>query len=154
MKINSSIQFKAAFLLLIFSLNMVVGFACAIGVDMEFNTAHHHDLDAVKVHTHADGKKHEHHNKVNEHHEKKNNTKNEEKEGCCNDAVVKISQTDKAFPQSNTVVQAIFFSTFIASFYNIDIFSFSQIAGNPKYFLQNYHPPIADIRIAIQSFQI
>ena len=154
MKKNRSIQFKAAFLLFIFSLNMVVGFACAIGVDMEFNTTHHHDTDAVKIHTHADGKKHEHHNKVNEHHEKKNNTKNEEKEGCCNDAVVKISQTDKAFPQSNTVVQAIFFSTFIASFYNIDIFSFSQIAGNSKYFLQNYHPPIADIRIAIQSFQI
>ena len=154
MKINSSIQFKAAFLLLIFSLNMVVGFACAIGVDMEFNTAHHHDLDAVKVHTHADGKKHEHHNKVDQHHEKKKNTKSEEKEGCCNDAVVKISQTEKALPQSSSIVPPIFFTAFFASYYNIDIFSFSQIAGNTRYFLRNYHPPITDIRIAIQSFQI
>ena len=154
MKKNRSIQFKAAFLLFVFSLNMVVGFACAIGVDMEFNTTHHHDTDVVKVHTHADGKKHEHHNKVDQHHEKKKNTKSEEKEGCCNDAVVKISQTEKAILQSNTVVHPIFFTAFIASYYNTDIFSFSQITGNPRYFLQNYHPPIADIRIAIQSFQI
>ena len=82
MKKNSSIQFKAAFLFLVFSMNMVVGFACAIGVDMGFNTTHHHDTEAVKVHTHANGKKHEHHNKTDQHHQQKKNT---EKEGCCND---------------------------------------------------------------------
>ena len=154
MKINRSIQFKAAVLLLVFSLNMVVGFACAIGMDMEFNTTHHHDTDAVKVHTHANGEKHEHHNNVDQHHEKKKNSKSEEKEGCCNDAVVKISQTEKAIPQSNVTVYPIFFTGFIASYYTINHFYKSQISENLRYFLRNYHPPIADIRIAIQSFQI
>ena len=130
---------------------MVISFACAIGVDIKFNTTHH-ETAAVKVHTHANGKKHEHHNKVYQHHEKKKG--NEEKKGCCNDAVVKIYQFEKTVPQSNIVVTPIIYSAFIASYFNIDIFSISQIAGNAKYFLQNYHPPITDIRIAIQSFQI
>ena len=67
MKKNKSIQFKAAFLLLVFSLNMVVGFACAMGLEMGFKTTHHHDIDAIKVHTHANGKKHEHYNKIDQH---------------------------------------------------------------------------------------
>ena len=154
MKINKSIQLKSAFFLLIFSLNIVVGFACAIDVDMGFNTTHHHDTNALKVHTHANGEKHEHHSKDAQQHQNIKKYVGEENEGCCNDAVIKISQTEKVFPQNSSVVHPIFFTVFIASFYDIDIFSFSQVAGNPRYFLQNYHPPIADIRIAIQSFQI
>ena len=154
MKKYKSIQFKAAFLFIVFSLNMVVGFACAIGMDMGFNTTHHQDSEAVKVHTHANGKKHEHDNKTDQHHHQKKKTENTEKEGCCNDEVLKNAQTEKAVPQGNIIVSPIFFSAFIASYYNIDIFSYAQIVENTRYFLQNYHPPIADIRIAIQSFQI
>ena len=55
-----SIQLKAAFLLIIFSMNMLVGFSCAVGVDMGFNTAHHHEGEATELHVHADGKKHHH----------------------------------------------------------------------------------------------
>ena len=152
MSINKSIQFKAAFLLLVFSLNMAIGFACATGMDMVFNTSHH--TDTVQIHTHANGEKHEHHNKVDQHHQQKKNTGAEEKKGCCNDAVVKISQIEKALPQSNIVISPIFFTSFIASYYKIDIYFYNQLTGNLRYFLQNYHPPIADICIAIQRFQI
>lgn len=152
MKKNISIQLKAALLLVVFGLNTVVGFACAVGVDMGFNTSHHHDEEATEIHVHANGEKHEHHNKsANHHHEEKND---EEKGGCCNDKVVKIYQTDKAVPQSNTIISPVFFTTFIASYYNIDISYPSQISGITKYFVRSYHPPIPDIRIAIQSFQI
>ena len=63
MKINISIQLKAAFLLVVFGLNTLVGFACAVGVDMSFNSSHH-DEEAIEVHVHADGTKHENNNEI------------------------------------------------------------------------------------------
>ena len=61
MKRNKTIKFRAAFLLLVFGLNTVVGFACALGLDMGFNNSHQQEktTDAA-IHIHADGKKHVH----------------------------------------------------------------------------------------------
>lgn len=154
MKRNISIQLKATLLLVVFGLNTVVGFACAIGMDMGFNTTHHHDEEATEVHIHANGEKHEHHNKSATHHHEESNNGKEEKDGCCNDKVVKIYQTDKAVPQGNGIISPVFFTAFVAAYYNIDISYPSQVSGNTKYFVRSYHPPIPDIRIAIQSFQI
>jgi len=55
-----SIQFKAAFLLIAFSLNTVIGFACAVGLDMGFNS-HHHKESAIEVsENHHQNKSHHH----------------------------------------------------------------------------------------------
>ena len=143
---------KAVFLLLVFAMNTLVGFACAVGLDMGFNSIHHHDEEAIEVHIHANGKKHIHHNKVQGHHH--GNKTASKTDNCCNDKVVKISQEDKAIPQSYTILNPVFFSSFSASYYNIDIIYPSQVATSVKYFVRNYHPPIPDIRIAIRSFQI
>lgn len=144
---NLSIQLKAAFLLLTFSLSTVVGFACAIGIDMGFNTTHHH-VGEVKVHIHKDGKKHVH---KNDHNNKHGQSK---KDDCCNDKVVKISQEDKTVSQSFNIVHPIFFTAFICSYYNSEFLYTNRVDKNIKYFVRNYHPPISDIRIAIRSFQI
>lgn len=143
-----SIQLKAAFLLIIFSLNMFVGFACAVGVDMGFNTTHHHEEEATEVHVHADGKKH-HHEKAEHKHSHKDG-----KDDCCNDKVVKLSQADKAVPQAAKLLSPVFFTAFVATYYNINITYASQVNTSTKYFVRGHHPPIPDIRIAIQSFQI
>jgi hypothetical protein len=153
MKRNISIQLKAAFLLLVFAFNTAVGFACAIGVDMGFN-AHHHDEEATEIHVHANGTQHEHHKKTANHHHEENKKEKKEDGGCCNDSVIKFSQTDKSVPQSNSILSPVFFTAFIATHYNIDIFNSSQVTASIKYFARSYHPPIPDIRIAIQSFQI
>ena len=154
---NISIQLKAAFLIIVFSLNTIIGFACAIGIDMGFNSTHHHNEEAteVTIHIHADGKKHEHHNKTEKHHEEEINhdKANNNKDNCCHDKVIKITQVDKSIPQSLTAINPVFFTTFIPSFYNTDPLFTSQ-SRSIKYFVRNYHPPILDIRIAIQSFQI
>ena len=142
-----SIQLKAAFLLIIFSLNMFVGFACAIGVDIGFNTTHHHE-ETTEVHVHADGKKH-HHEEAKHKHSHKN-----EKDDCCNDKVVKLSQADKAVPQASKLLSPVFFTAFVATYSNINISYPSQVNTCNKYFVRGHHPPIPDIRIAIQSFQI
>ena len=120
-----------------------------MGMNMGFNTSHH-DEEVTEVHVHADGKKH-HHEQPEHNHEKKHK---EEKGGCCNDSVIKFSQADKSAPQSNSIVNPLFFTAFIATYFAIDITYHSQVSGSPKYFVRSYHPPIPDIRIAIQSFQI
>ena len=150
MKQNISIQLKAALLLLVFGLNTVVGFACAMGVDMGFNITHHHDEEATEVHVHANGEQHDHDNKSSNHHHNQEN----EKGGCCNDSVIKFSQTEKSVPQSNSIISPVFFTAFITTHYNIDISYPSQVTASVKHFARSYHPPIPDIRIAIQSFQI
>ncbi len=143
-----SIQLKAASLLIIFSLNMFIGFACILGVDMGFNTQQHHEEEATEMHVHANGKKH-HHKKAEHKHP------DEDKKGdCCNDKVIKISQADKAIPQITKRIIPIFFTAFVATYYNINIFCPSQASTSNKYFVRGHHPPIPDIRIAIQSFQI
>ena len=152
MKRSISIHFKAAFLLLVFALNTLVGLACALGVDMRFNTSNHHKEEAteVVVHTHADGKKHQH--KKASHHDA--NQKKDEKGGCCSDSVVKFSQLDKSVPQPDTIINPVFFIAFVPTWFNININYSSQTSTSIKYFVRCYHPPIPDIRIAIQSFLI
>ena len=159
MAINKSIQLKAAFLLIVFFLNTIVGFACAVGIDMGFNSTHHHDEEVTETsaHVHAGEKKHIHHNEAtkhqneadNEHHKSKDN-----KDNCCNDMVTQIAQFDKSVPYSLSVINPIFFITFVSLFYNSDILFSSQVTPSVKYFVRNYHPPIPDLRIAIQSFLI
>jgi hypothetical protein len=148
-----SIQLKAAMLLFVFGLNTIVGFACSVGFDMGFNT-HHHEEEAteVTVHIHADGKEHHHPVKAEKHrHAEKGDAK---KDDCCNDSVVKISQLDQAIPQSPALIHPVFFSSFIISYCPFLTVFISQVNTRDKYFARNYHPPISDIRIALQSFQI
>ncbi len=150
MKRDNSIQLKAVFLLIVFSLNTVISFACAVGVDMGFNTSHHDEEQKVATHhnSHHHDKSHHHGHAESDHHKSKRGKGN-----CCNDEVIKFAQIDKSVPQS-VGISALFFTTFVSAFYNLDIVYTSQVDTRIKYFVRSYHPPIPDIRIAIQSFQI
>ncbi|MEP6701118.1 MAG: hypothetical protein ABJA85_07375 [Bacteroidota bacterium] len=150
MKKNISIKLKAALLVVVFGLNTAVGFACAIGLDMSFNNTHHHGEEAIEVHVHADGKKHHHETPAHRHNDKNKDGKG----GCCNNSIIIFSQADKSVPQSNIVFSTVFFPAFFAIYYGIDISYPSQVSCSSKYFVRSYHPPIPDIRISIQSFQI
>ena len=150
---NRSIKIKAAFLILVFSMNTVIGFACALGLNMGFNAMHHHSEEAMEaVHVHADGNKHIHHQEAGKDDRHKKQTESED--NCCNNDVTKFSQLDKSVPQSITVRNPIFFTAFVSAFYKCDITFFCQNTPKIKYFVRSHHPPIPDIRIAVQSFQI
>ena len=156
MKRNISLQFKAAFLLAVFSLNTVIGFACAMGVDMGFNRHHHHhdeeEATETTVHFHADGKKHQHVDEAAKHHHDSN--EDSEKGGCCNDGVIKFQSLDKNLnSNSNTSISQPVFVAVITNFYITDIFRYTK-APAQRYLLPYFHPPPPDIRILIQSFQI
>ena len=156
MKRSISIQLKAALLLIVFSTNTVIGFACAMGVDMGFNSRHHHneeeEVTEAVVHAHADGKQHQQHHEAAKHHHDSN--EDPEKAGCCNDGVIKFQSLDKSLTQNtNITVNDPAFVAILSSFFYFDIFQQPQVY-NQKHIALFFHPPPPDIRILIQSFQI
>ena len=142
MKRRKSIQLKAALLLAVFSMNMIIGFACAVGLDMGFNSHHHEESSFASASIH-------HHDAGVQNHQTKN-----DKDNCCNGEVMKFQKIDKALASSINVINPVSFTSYRASFYNIDILSHSTQISDIKYFVRSHHPPIPDIRIAIRSFQI
>ncbi len=152
-----SIKLKATFLLIIFSLNMLVGFACAIGVDMGYNSISKHEGEATEISEHGDGDVQKHDHKKEAHKDIDKSKKDDccdKEDNCCKNKVVKIIQTDKAVPQAAKLLNPVFFTAFVAVYYDLSTAYFSQIFTSTKYFVRGHHPPITDIRIAIQSFQI
>ncbi len=153
MKKTISIKIKAALLLAVFSLNTVIGFACAMGVDMGFNADHHDAEENIQtaVHVHADGNKHNHHDEVLNHH---NNSKEDSESGsCCNDGVVKFQSLDKNInTNANFVLNVPVFTAILTNVFGLDIFAREQFS-NQKNIAQFFYPP-PDIRVLIKSFQI
>lgn len=154
MKNNLSIQLKAAFLLAVFSLNIVVGFACSVGIDMGFNK-HHHDNEMI-----AEQSDHHHSemqaDKSSYHNDEVGKPNSKEDDGnCCKDKVTKIATADKSLPQSySAIVNPVFFTPFVSTFYQVNIFSLYPENISVKHFVRSCPPTIQDIRIAIQSFLI
>jgi ABC-type nickel/cobalt efflux system permease component RcnA len=154
MQKSISIQLKAAFLIMVFSMNTIIGFACALGIDMGFNSKHHHDDDeeATEASVHIDGKEHQHHQEETKHHH--HSKEDSEKDGCCNDGVIKFQNLEKNLNQKNsTVIYSQLFATIVSTLWSINIFN----SGKPlpqQYKASVFHPPPTDILIAIQRFQI
>ncbi len=136
---NTSIQLKAVFLLVAFSLNTAIGFACAMGVHVDFNDAHHKvEAKGEAVQRHA--------YRVIHHHETE--------DGCCHDNVVKFQNLDKNFnSNAKIVIEAPVFACLLNTSLGIEYFKFPGIVPQ-KQAIQFFYPPPGDIRISIQSFQI
>lgn len=144
-------------------MNTVVGLACTLGFDMGFNSKHHDEEQAIKtpIHVHANGHRHEHNKEANktkhEHsHEAKKHKHEEkkapEKDGCCNDEVVKFQNVEKNLT-SKTVIDAPAFVAILSSFFGIELFN-STKAFPQKNIVRFFYPPPPDILIAIQKFQV
>lgn len=115
------------------------------------------------VHIHKDGKRHVHdekrvsqnHDKSDTHNEANNAEKpKKDKDNCCTDEVKNFQQIDKSIPNSVNIIHPVFFTAFVAAYYDITLLSHTNVVRDIKPFVRNHHPPIPDIRIAIQSFQI
>lgn len=153
MEKSISIQLKAAFLIIVFSMNTVIGFACAMGVDMGFNSKHHHEEDeeSTEISVHVNGQQQHQDEESKHHHDSK---KDSEKGGCCNDGVIKFQNLEKNLNQNNIqVIYAYVFATILSNFWSINIFNCAK-AFPQHYKARVFHPPPPDILIAIQCFQI
>lgn len=161
MKISLSIKFKAVFLTILFLSNTVVGFACTIGADMVFNKEHHDEhsaIPATKVHSHPKGTKpHSHSNNNAESsaahsHKKKQESK---KDNCCKDEVAKFVAVDKQISKTISIKAPQMFADLLRPVFILaDVEMASGNTPDQRYFVRCHHPPIPDIRIAVQSFQI
>ncbi len=159
MNIAASIKIKSAFLLTVFSLNTLMGFACAMGLDMGYNKSHHtEEATEVLVHVHADGKKHHHENEpkkshhdepITNHHDKKDASK---KDDCCTGDVLQFNQLDKSLA-AKVGIDIPVFVAIVTVYFGINIFETVQLPAQ-KYTAPHFHPPPPDICIAIQRFQI
>ncbi len=171
MKGISSIKLKATFLLTVFGLNTVVGFACAMGLDMSINTSqheteankipihihadgkkHHHQQEPVtSTHVHTNGKKHKHNNEQATENQDEKETSKKDKDGCCNDDIFKFQSLDKAL-NAKTGIDATVLVTLVSSFLRIDICKEPAV---PTLHTNRYlFPPPPDILTNIQRFQI
>ena len=163
MKRSKSIQINAALLLLVFLMNTVIGFACAVGLNMGFNAKHHQNEEATEavVHLHQNGKKHLHQEKSESHshttpHHKTAGTNDNSKsnDDCCSNKVSNFTKLYKTVPNTQSFVAPMFLKAFAGTYYRLNILSSADVTKDMKFFVRSYHPPISDIRIAIQSFQI
>lgn len=130
---------KAIFLLVIFLLNTLVGFACAIGLEADHEDHHEHDHGA-----------HEHAGKT----KAKSGFDLSKEEACCETLVNNQLSLSKAVPESSKL------TVFSPIFWLKDPFCHTLIVLNDfiliktVYLEQRSRPPNQNIRIAIQSFQI
>ena len=158
---SASIQLKALFLLLVFSVNTVIGLACSMNLNMGINAHHPERATTAKVHVHADGKKHIHqpssgkHNYNKSHHtDKADHHKTDSDANCCNEKVTKFEQLDKSVTPKISLASPVFFTAFVSTYYSPNLSYTLKVSRGTKYFVRSHHPPIPDIRIAIHSFQI
>lgn len=155
MKRSIRTSLKALFLLVVFFLNTAVGFACSLNADLMFNKHHSESHDHAKPHRH-------HAELPGECQSSKqvsltnHRAHNKHKDNCCSDEVLKLEKTDKLIDASTLSITPFngAYTVFYAAFYDFRTFELTTGNSNGAYFVHHYHPPIPDIRIAIQSFQI
>lgn len=156
---NRSSKIKAAFLLTVFALNTVVGFACAsFGI---FHQAHHHDGQAVSPkhdHNHHEGSHksnhaHKHQHGKAQHHQ---HPAKGEKDGddCCSDSVVSLQKIDKTPSRSIEAPNSEFVAAFVLAYLIASPLSVAEGDSFPQYVRWRVPTTIQDLRIVIQSFQI
>ncbi len=143
-------RIKAAFLLLVFSANTAVGFACATA--MSFSGTSEPMVSSAGAATLSAGQK----SAGSVRHSRKSacTCSHQRKKTCCTGEVTAFEQMAKHLPQdfSAGVPQI----TIPSLLYGEALFRVTalQAASINHLYLRNYHPPIPDIRISIQSFQL
>lgn len=149
MKGKLSVPLKAVFLLVVFLLNTVVGFACAVSMQNGTRQQQH----ATESHEHTD---HDHAKSADPHHDlTDHHAPKKDKDECCKDEVTKLLKEDKVSPSKITFsIQPVTFFALLPTYCQLNALASSVYQPNTKYFVRSYHPPTREIRISIQSFQI
>ena len=144
---KTTIQLKAIFLLIVFSLNTVIGFACSVGVNMGFSgKSHHHH-----------GKSHHHHHAHADSHKAKSINKSgaTKAENCCSDDATRLSQSDKVLV--NVIYSGIEVPVTLIALHFLYISSHLSSFNSEITKIQEVRPYVLNsrgIRVSIQSFQI
>jgi hypothetical protein len=151
-----TIRIKAIFLLVIFSLNSIMGFACSIGLNLGYNR-HHHVKEQESSHAIANeytSENLDHCGAVESVDTPDDAGSPAKPHDCCKDEVLKFTLLDKSVSSSIKIDAPTQFALDVAAIYFLAVWN-SQHVSTIHYYVQSDHPPISrDIRIAMQSFQI
>ncbi len=132
---------------MVFSLYTLLGFACSLGINLGYNK-HHHPAARNKT-----PQEHHNHQKVAAKHQHSKQKSGNSTDDCCSHTVTFFNLITKTVPQTVIVSNPVFVTSSVPSFFTVTLLRKGGIKST-RNFSQNYHPPIADIRIAIQSFLI
>ena len=143
--------YKAILLLIVFSLNTVVSFACSFGG--MFHEFHHKVSSTTEPkHSHHEGHKHDHGKSSEQKHDSE--TPVDSKDNCCSLSVVEMQKLDKSISRSIEAPNLIFIISFAAAYSEFFSLPALQQAVFPDFVRWRPPPTIQDLRIIIQSFQI
>ena len=152
---QKGIHIKALILLIVFSLNTIVSFACSLGG--LFHSFHHHTSSSAstKQHGHHHQKEghHHDHSSTSHHHEEKKS--NKPADDCCSKNVVQLDKVEKAASRAIEAPDTAFLTSFLITYSSL----FYQLPTEgktvyPDYVRWRIPSTIQDLRIVIQSFQI
>ena len=150
-------SYKASLLLLVFSLNTIVSFACSFGG--VFHNFHHRNTATVEhqpshgiKHTHGDDHKHDHGKKSA--HKHGDHKPGDHKDNCCSDSVTELQKQDKSLSRHIEAPHLSFVVLYVHSVF--ELFSVQSIEKTSFINKIRWRPSttIQDLRIVIQSFQI
>ncbi len=159
MTLKKGTYYKALFLLLVFSLNTMVSFACSFS--SFFHGFHHHKSSATTIEHKHSGSHHDSHDQKNKHdhgiqseHKHESGSPNNSKDDCCSKSVIKIEKVEKAISRTIEVPHTIFVASLFATY--VKLFSLQDLKKTffPDYIRWQHTATIQDLRIVIQSFQI
>ena len=143
-------------MLLVFGLNTVIGFACAVGFTIgsknhhaESSKPHEHATEAKPKHEHAGKAAHGHGTKTTHQHNKAEN-KNQ-KDNCCKDEVVKFQNLDKVLQQHSKALFTPVLVAFVSSFL-LDINQYTTAHVQKVY--RTFYPPPKQIITLIHRYQV
>ena len=125
------------FLLIVFSMSGLVGFACSIGIDMGYN-AGHHNSKFNKTRCCNDQQKGEN-----------------SKDDCCANFVTQFNIMDKSVADPPLLNPPVFFLALISTFTSsVTLAPGFEGITKIQSFRRSYFLSDKDVRISIQSFQI
>ena len=153
MKNSSTIKIKALSLFTVFSLNMLLGFACSLGINMGYNRDHHH-LNSVSEKSSNNLVTDCHIAFSGDDNSNEGSDSSNDKD-CCSNGVVKFFKLDKNISTTNVDLCSPLLLMVNQLTYQMELLQ--HLKNNEPaihYFVQSDHPPLPDIRTAIQSFLI
>ena len=152
MRQGKGLYYKAFFLLLVFSLNTVVSFACSLS--SYFHSFHHSSFAYASDQDHN-----KHGNTYHHDHDchtiPQQNLPDEKKDDCCSKYVVEFQKVEKSVSKTIDAPGFIFTKSFLPAIYvDIDIPTSKNITGFSHNDRWRNPATIQDLRIILQSFQI
>jgi len=156
---TKTIQWKALILLIIFGLNTVLGFACAIGGNIgakshhkKNDQKHEHQSNVHTKHVHGVPAKHSHdHGDAHKHANVKSQNENKEKDNCCKEEVAKFQNLDKALNQNSKAIISPMLIAYVNNFF-LSVDAVTTAYSQTVY--RTFYPPPKGILTIIHRYQI